>query len=265
MQTLRQIYGWIIWQRVSIQQFLINQPKREAIIALAYAVIYIFIAAIIGYLITLKPLPILDSASFLTTVWYALIFKIGFLLIVPSVWFLLKGYRIRDLLPGWKLGFRSVFAIIMAYFLGVSINLLQGHFSFILEAAGNFSASELAVRVGLGFILPLFMAAIPEEFFFRGVLQTRLELLLGRVAAIGITAILFTAWHLPTRFLLSQGVEGNAGDFGSVLLGTGVPVLIFGLLFGLLWDRHRNLLTLIAFHWGVDTLPILISLVGVDY
>lgn len=265
MRILRRIYSWIIWQRVSIHKSRIKQPKRETIIALAYAVFYVFVAVIIGYLITLKPLPILGSASFLTTVWYALVFKIGFLLIVPCTWFFLRGYHIRDLLPGWKLRFKSVLSIITAYVLGVSINLLQGHFSFFSEAAVHFSAGALTVRIGLGIVLPLFMAAIPEEFFYRGILQTRLELLLGRVAAISITVLLFTAWHLPTRFLLSQGIEGIAGDLGSVLLGTGVPVLIFGLIFGLLWDRYRSLLTLIAFHWGVDTLPTLISLVGVDY
>lgn len=265
MNLPRRFFNWFTWQRVSVQQFIINEPKREAITASIYAVVYVFIAAIIGYLITIKPLPILGSASFLTTVWYALVFKIGFLLIVPSTWFFLRGYRIRDLLPDWKLSFRSVLAIIFAYVLGVSINLLQGHFSFILEVADNFSASEFIIRVGIGFILPLLMAAIPEEFFYRGILQTRIEQLLGRIAAIVITVLLFTAWHITTRFLLSQGVEGYAGDFGSVLLGTGVPVLIFGLLFGLLWDRYRNLLSLIAFHWGIDTLPILISMVGVDY
>ena len=265
MRTLGRFYSWISWQRVSVHQFRIKQPKREAITALAYAVFYVFVAVIIGYLITLKPLPILGSASFLTTVWYAFIFKIGFLLIVPGIWFFLQGYHVRDLLPGWKLQFKSVISIIIAYILGVSINLLQGHFNFVLEAAGHFSAGELTVRIGSGIVLPLFMAGIPEEFFYRGILQTRLELLLGRMAAISITVLLFTAWHLPTRFLLAQGIEGNAGDLGSVLLGTGVPVLIFGLLFGIHWDRYRNLLTLIAFHWGVDTLPIIISLVGVDY
>jgi membrane protease YdiL (CAAX protease family) len=164
-----------------------------------------------------------------------------------------------------KLRFKSVISIIIACVLGVSINLLQGHFNFVLEAVGHFSTGELTARIGLGIVLPLFMAGIPEEFFYRGILQTRLELLLGRVTAISITVLLFTAWHLPTRFLLAQGIEGNAGDLGSVLLGTGVPVLISGLIFGMLWDRHRSLLTLIAFHWGVDILPITISLVGVDY
>ena len=215
MSILRRFFHWLIWQRVSVQQFRINEPKRELSIVSAYAIIYVFIAAIIGYLITIKPLPLLGSASFLTTVWYALVFKIGFLLIVPSVWFFLRGYQFQDLLPDWKLNTRSVLAIIVAYVLGVSINLLQGHFSFILEVAKNFSANECAVRISIGFLLPLFMAAIPEEFFYRGILQTRIEKLLGRIAAIIITVLLFTAWHIPTRFLLSQGIEGYAGDLGS--------------------------------------------------
>jgi len=265
MRTPGRLYRRIIWQRVAVDRLRIIQPKRETIITLAYAFFYVLVAVIIGYLITLKPLPILDSASFITTVWYALVFKIGFLLIVPGIWFFHKGYHVRDLLPGWKLGFKPALAIIIAYILGISINLLQGHFSFISQAADNFSTGDLAVRISVGIVLPLFMAAIPEEFFYRGILQTRLELVLGRMAAITITVLLFTVWHLPTRFLLSQGVEGYAGDLGSVLLGTGVPVLIFGLIFGLLWDRYRSLLTLIAFHWGIDTLPTLISLLGVDY
>ena len=265
MRTFGRLHSWLSWQRVSIDQFRIKQPTKETIVVLAYAVFYVFVAVIIGYLIKHKPLPLLGSASFLTTVWYALVFKIGFLLIVPGLWFFLQGYHIRDLLPGWKLQLTSVFSIIIAYLLGLSINLLQGHFNFILEAAEHFSAGGLTTRIGLGILLSLFMAGMPEEFFYRGVLQTHLERLLGRIAAISMTVLLFTAWHLPARFLLSHGIEGKAGDFGSVLLGTGVPVLIFGLVFGVLWDRYRSLLTLIAFHWGVDTLPIMISMVGIDY
>lgn len=265
MSTFGRLYSWISWQRVSVHEFRIKQPKRETIIALAYAVFYVFVAVIIGYLIKYKPLPILGSASFLTSVWYALVFKIGFLLIVPGIWFFLQDYCIRDLLPDWKLQFKSVISIIIAYLIGVSINLLQGHFSFIREAAGHFSTGDLAIRIGLGVVLPLVMAGIPEEVVYRGILQTRLELLVGRGGAICITVLLFTAWHLPPRFLLAQGIEGRAGDLGSVLLGTGVPVLIVGLIFGILWDRYRSLLPLIAVHWGVDTLPTVISLLGVGY
>lgn len=265
MGVFGRLYRRISWQRISVLEFRIKRPRREAAIALAYAVFYVFAAAITGYLIKYQPLPILGSASFITDVWYALVFKIGLLLIVPGIWFFLQGYRIRDLLPGWRLQFKSVVWIVIAFVLGLSLNLLQGHFDFISEAAGRFSAGDLAIRIGLGVVLPLFMAGIPEELVYRGILQTRLELLLGQVAAIGITVLLFTAWHLPSRFLLAQGVEGSAGDLGSVLIGTGVPILIVGSIFGLLWDRYRSLLPLVAAHWGIDILPTVISLLGVDY
>jgi membrane protease YdiL (CAAX protease family) len=265
MRVFGRLYAWVIWQRVSVHEFRIKRPKTETAIVSAYAVFYIFAAVIIGYLIKHRPLPILNSASFITDVWYALVFKIGLLLIVPVIWFFLQGYHIQDLLPDWKLQLKSAMWIIVAYMAGLSLNLLQGHFDYISEAATHFSAGNLALRIALGVVLPLFMAGIPEEVVYRGGLQTRLELLFGRVAAICITVLLFTAWHLPTRFLLSQGVEGRAGDLGSVLLGTGVPVLMVGLIFGLLWDRYRSLPSLIAFHWGIDTLPTVISLLGVGY
>jgi len=265
MSVFERLYRWVTWQRISVQTFRIKQPKREAAIAFAYAVFYIFAAVIIGYLIKHKPLPILDAASFIEDVWYALIFKIGLLLIVPVIWFFLQGYHIKDLLPGWKLKLTSIISIIIAYIAGLSLNLLQGHLNLILEAAGQFSVGDLIVRIVLGIVLPLLMAGIPEEVVYRGIFQTRLERLFGRVAAISITALLFTAWHLPTRFLLSRGVEGSAGDLGSVLIGTGIPVLIVGLIFGILWDRYRSLLPLIAAHWGIDTLPAIISFLGVHY
>ena len=142
---------------------------------------------------------------------------------------------------------------------------LQGRLRMVLEAMRVLPAGEFLLGAGVGALLPLFIAGIPEEVVYRGILQTRLERLLGRLWAILITALLFTAWHLPTRFLLSRGVEGTAGNLGSVLLGTGVPVLIIGLLLGIVWDRYRNLPSLIAFHWGVDTLPTMLAMLGVDF
>ena len=75
---------------------------------------------------------------------------------------------------------------------------------------------------------------------YRGILQTRIEAVWGRLAAILIANTLFTAWHIPTRYLLAQGIEGEAGNLGSVLIGTGIPVFIVGMIFSLLWDRYRR-------------------------
>lgn len=107
-----------------------------------------------------------------------------------------------------------------------------------------------------GALLALSNAAIPEEFFFRYLLQTRIEQRFGRLTAIVGTAMLFTAWHIPSRYFLASGAEGHAGDLASVVINTGIPVSIAGLVLGLLWDRGRRLLPLIALHWGIDTLPL---------
>ncbi|HTY37414.1 MAG TPA: type II CAAX endopeptidase family protein [Bacteroidota bacterium] len=230
---------------------------------MSYAVFYVLAAGICGWLVKHYPQPLLGSAGFTEDAWYALLFKIGLLLVVPAAWFLRQGYRITDLLPTWKFEFRSVVSIVLSFLAGLSLNL--GRIHFITEAAGGFSTADLIARFGIGIVLPLFMAGIPEEFVYRGILQTRLELQFGRIFAILTTALLFTCWHLPTRFLLARGVEGSAGDFGSVLMGTGIPVFVVGLIFGLSWDRYRSILPLIAAHWGIDIIPQIVGFLGVRY
>jgi membrane protease YdiL (CAAX protease family) len=107
--------------------------------------------------------------------------------------------------------------------------------------------------------MPLFTAALPEELFFRGYLQTRLEKKWNRISAALVATLLFTAWHLPSRYLLSTGVEGQAGDWVNVILNTGAPVFIIGFIFALHWSRYRNIILLILTHWAVDVLPALSS------
>ncbi len=262
LENLRQR---ITWQRIPVDELRIIQPRREMKIALVYAVFFVFLAVIIGYLIKIKPLPFLGAASLTDDVWYVFVFKIGFLLIVPCVWFYRQGYTIHDLMPSWKLEFKSIIVLVLALFAGLSLNLLQGHLNLIVSAAENFSTSEYFARIVTGIVIALVQAGFPEEFVFRGILQTRIEKVYGRIPAISITVLLFTAWHIPTRYFLSHGVEGTAGDLISVVLGTGIPVMISALIFGLIWDRYRCFLPLVAAHWGVDMLPSVLSYLGIVY
>lgn len=262
--VIKRFYRWMRWQRVPVQEFRINQPKKETAIVFGYTTLYIVAAWGVGNLIKHNPLPILGSTDFITDVWYAFVFKIGLLLVVPAIWFFHQGYRVKDLLPDWTPGFKSTRTIIIVYIAGFCLNLFHGDLN-LAKVASQFSSGELVVRVSIGIVLPLFMAGIPEEVVYRGILQTRLEKLLGRLPAICITAVMFASWHLPSRFLLSKGVEGSAGDLASVLIGTGIPVFVVGLIFGLLWDRYRSLPPLIAAHWGIDTIPLVLAFLGVHY
>jgi len=180
--------GWITRQAQPIAAFRIIRPKEETALASAYAVFYILAAGVTGHIIRRFPLPFPGSADFTTDAWYALVFKIGLLLIVPGIWFFRQGYRIRDLLPGWKLNKKSAAAILVAFGVGLMFN--QVYLTEIEKAAAGFSAGDRILRIGIGVLLPLLMAAIPEEVFHRGILQTRLELLLGRIPAIALGALL---------------------------------------------------------------------------
>ena len=251
------------WQRVPIGAIPIRHGSRELVWGLVYASLYVGAAVAVGLAIRRHPAPILGAVRFNQDYWYALLLKIGLLLVVPLTALRLAGYRAGDFILGWAADRRAVLRLPLVYAAGLFANV--GHLPAIREAIASGSPAHPVLRIGLGVLLPLFTAALPEEILYRGFLQTRLEAAAGRVVAIPATALLFTAWHLPTRYLLSHGSEGEAGSLLSILAGTGVPVFLTGLLLGLAWDRWRNLPTLVAFHWGVDTLPAVASFLMISF
>jgi membrane protease YdiL (CAAX protease family) len=258
---MRAVLRFLTWQRIPVAELRIDRPRFERNLLLAYAIGYIGAAWGTARLILAWPAPLLGAADLTYQTWYVFLFKIGGLLIVPALALRALGYRFRDLAGPRPWSPPTLAAAVIGYGLGLALNL--GHVSHQRAALEGGDLDFVPLRVGLGIILPLLSAGIPEEVFFRGLLQTRLEAWRGRILAILLSTSLFTAWHLPTRYFLATGVEGSAGDFGSVLLGTGVPVFIVGLIFSLLWDRHRKLVPLIAAHWGVDTLPAISSLLHI--
>ena len=260
---LKKFFGWLTRQRLPVAEIQIRRPKFEAAALTVFAFLYILLSYCTGLLILRWPAPVLGAASFTHSAWYIFLFKIFALLTVPLVMFRWWGYGVRVLLLDWKPTPQRVTWAVVAFLLGFSLNL--GHLERIGEASARYSTGEFTLRIALAVLLPLFMAGLPEEIVYRGLLQTRLEAVCGRIVALIVTAVLFTAWHLPTRYLLAHGVEGEAGNFGSVVLGTGLPVFVVGLIFGLIWDRNRRLVPLIAAHWGVDLLPTVSSMLGVDF
>jgi len=257
------MWQWITWQRASIDQILIRRPRAEARILLAYCVFYVALSAATAIWIAGHPAPLLGATSFTQDLSYLFGFKLAALFLVPLAVFYAAGYGIQSLQAGWRPTRAGMVRIGLAIAIGLAIN--SWHFSGIGRAAAEKGLVASAPLFALAFALPLLTAALPEEFVFRGLLQTRLERVGGRLVALVTTAILFAAWHVPSRYLLASGVEGQAGDLGSVLVGTGLPVLIVGLIFGLLWDRYRNLPMIVCLHWAIDVPPAASSLFGISF
>jgi len=257
------VRSFLTWQRLPARDIRIIHPARETRIALAFALAYIAVAFVTGWVQRAWPMPLWGATSLTSDATYKLGFKIGLLLVVPALAIRRAGYGMDDLLLGWRPTPRSVLLLVAAFAAGFFVNASK--LDPIREAVDALPPGEAALRVGLGCILMLFSAGLPEEIVYRWGLQTRLERAWGRLAAIVVTAILFTAWHIPPRFFNAEGAEGTAGDLGSVLLGTGLPVLVVALLFGWAWDRWRNLPALVLIHWGVDTLPSVASFLQLTF
>lgn len=244
-------------QRLPAADIDIQNPERELRVALVFSVAYVLAAVLTGLAMRAWPQPILGATYLTSDFTYVAFFKIGLLLVVPLVAIHRAGYGLGDLLLGWRPTPAAVARVVALFAFGVFVNASK--LAPISVAASALAPSEGALRIGVGALLVFFTAALSEELVYRWALQTRIERLWGRLPAILLAAVLFTAWHLPTRYLLASGAEGQAGDLASVLLGTGLPVLIVGLIFGWAWDRWRNLPALVALHWGIDTLPSIAS------
>ncbi len=257
------LLSWLCWQRVPAAEMRIDAPRGELALSLGFALFYILAAAVTGLVIRAQPVAHFGAWKFNQDVTYLFGFKAGLLLLVPCAWAWWRGYRPADLLAGWRFGPRALPGLVLAVVVGFCLNLSH------LDGIGRVLATEAPevwlLPLAAGIVLPLFTAGLPEEIVYRGLLQTRIERLWGRLAAILVAAVLFTLWHLPTRYLLASGVEGSAGDLGSVLVGTGLPVLIVGLFFGVAWDRWRNLPALVAVHWAIDVLPYVSSFLGIEF
>jgi membrane protease YdiL (CAAX protease family) len=105
------------------------------------------------------------------------------------------------------------------------------------------------------FLLMVVTAAGTEEFFFRGVLQKRLTVVLdSRVAAIGVTSVLFALYHVPYAYNTADW--GTAHDlWGAVRASaeTGLPLGV--LLGGVFAFSGESLAASVAAHALINALP----------
>lgn len=251
-----------LWQRIPAKVISNKSIDKELTFLLIYSIGYVFLGYLIGLLIQIQPIPILGAKNFVQDFWYSVIFKLLCLLIIPTyVYFFKWNYSINDLILDFKPRPKNLILGSLLVLFGFFLN--AGHLSGIKSQIPLFD--DAVLRLAMGVIFPLIIAGLPEELFFRGYLQTRLEKKWNRISAILLSSLLFTAWHLPSRYLLSNGIEGQAGDFFGVLTGTGLPVFIVSIFFGLHWSRYRNIILLIMVHWAIDILPSLSSFFNVSY
>jgi uncharacterized protein len=134
--------------------------------------------------------------------------------------------HLRDLLIGLR---ECIFFAPIVIALGIAIGFITPHGGFP-------AASKTAATV----LVTFFFVAIPEELFFRGVLQNLLEKRAGYAASLLITSAIFGLSHFnkPVAF-----------NWRYVLLAT-----IAGIFYGRAWHDRRRLFSSATTHTLVDVL-----------
>jgi membrane protease YdiL (CAAX protease family) len=129
------------------------------------------------------------------------------------------------------------------------------------EALGDLLASgRILYLLPLALVLLLVTVAFTEEFFFRGLLQTRLaSLCRSSLWAVLITSVLFALYHLPYAYLNEDWP--SAGNLGHALGLAFVNGLPGGLVLGWVFVRGRgNLLAPMITHAMINLVPAMLLL-----
>jgi membrane protease YdiL (CAAX protease family) len=109
----------------------------------------------------------------------------------------------------------------------------------------------------IAFVLALLTAGATEEFFFRGFLQTRLEVLLrSRIAALVVATAFFGLYHLPYAYLNPHWP--SAGDWSEAWRLAMTNGALGGLILGGLYIvTKRNLFACILVHAFIDSVVLM--------
>ena len=124
---------------------------------------------------------------------------------------------------------------------------------------GEFQAGQLAIGLPLCFAWLLFEVGLVEEFFFRGLLQTRLAVWFrSEVTGVTLMTLLFGLAHAPGFILRQAGLKDAIGPNPSPADSIAYAIVVLsvaGILFGIVWARTKNLLAGIVIHAATDLLP----------
>jgi membrane protease YdiL (CAAX protease family) len=242
---------------------LLTEKTRVQILAeirplLGYALLFpiLLIPVVIwGYFQNLPLFP--DKTTYWTLSWnYLVVGKIIFLFL-PTAYFVWRyggsaqQLGVRGITNTWR--WIAPLVILLLNTLVVNLDY------FGLNVSGFSFWPVFVVIVGV-----FFAAGFTEEFFYRVLLQTRLEALVGRWNGIAIASLFFGLLHLPSRFtFVWLGHTGNPLlDLVLALSEVFAAQVTFGFFAGYLWARYRNAWINVLLHLIFDAIPLVLLVAG---
>lgn len=238
---------WIIdlTKTIKIQDIEIKRPGLELIIGLLILIIWDFL-----------PLPKIDFGD----KW-----NIGIIIkktiIFVGLPFLFLKFRKNSLASmgltskDWKKNLWVGFIVFLA--LAIPNAFFVGNTgSEILS--GKYSAPQVGIGLFASSIYYFLMAGFSEEFFFRAFIQTRISYLLrSSISGVLVTSLIFGLGHIHCIMQWYPGTTIAEAFCRAFFLQT-----FMGIMFGVLWERTRNLIPCVFVHSGVNGLNNLFSIIA---
>ncbi|MCK4279055.1 MAG: CPBP family intramembrane metalloprotease [Candidatus Thorarchaeota archaeon] len=198
-------------------------------------------------------------ALFLPLPWYSnpATFIVAFLIPLYVTLFVLKipkdrlgftGLDVRNVLGSLIL----TLAYAMLVFIAYGFNELVGGVEFFQTqhfVNPILSLSNIPLAVLYSIPVLLLLAAIPEEFMFRTLIQTNLTEKHGPLLGILASSLIFGLFHIPVNYMtyfFFNPVPADALIYA--LLFSFVYQAQVGLIFGIAWQRSRSLVLPVSLH-----------------
>ncbi|QEC68938.1 CPBP family intramembrane metalloprotease [Panacibacter ginsenosidivorans] len=188
--------------------------------------------------------------------------KLLVFVMVPLLLYRLAGFSLTDF--GLEAPIKNIFSKkSLITFCVISVIVLA--FQYFMSNGGkhfregNFSFAQMLAGFPLLFIWLFLEVGLVEEFFFRGLLQSRMSALLkSNAGGILISGLIFGLAHAPGLYLRGFGeTEGitESLPFAFWAAYTVCTMSVGGIFIGIIWSKTKNLYLIMAIHAMLDIIP----------
>jgi len=241
-------------------------PLEDEGMGLGYdKIALLLVLELIGIILALfLPLPwYLNPATFIVTFLIPLYVTL-FILKIPGERLGFTGLKVRNILGSLILTLAYAMLVFIAYGFNELVRGVEFfRANYFVDPIISLSNLPLAVLYSIPVLLLL--AAIPEEFMFRTLIQTNLTEKHGPLLGLLASALIFGLFHIPVNYLTYLVFTPLPADalILAVLFSFAYQAQV-GFIFGIAWQRSKSLVLPVSLHLVhnmVEMAPVFLILI----